>query len=258
MKTIIKSLTLILTAICSIAQAQNARFTTSGTIEYQKSSNTHAIIPRMFTKSNEAFYRPAFEQLKAKEPQFRTLKSTMVFGDNKTLYTPVAPEGRPPSLGLPIMEQFNTVYTDFATSKAITQKEVYGDMLLLTDSTRQINWKITDETRDILGYTCRRANAIIMDSIYVVAFYAEKIPVSGGPESFNGLPGMILQVALPHENISWLATKVTETSVPTATLVPPKKGKATTSKDFRVLLDKLLKGQGDVTILQLYYKAYLL
>ena len=31
--------------------------------------------------------------------------------------------------------------------------------------------------------------------INVVAFYKDDIPVSGGPESFNGLPGMILQVA---------------------------------------------------------------
>ena len=31
--------------------------------------------------------------------------------------------------------------------------------------------------------------------INAVAFYADDIPVSGGPESFNGLSGMILQVA---------------------------------------------------------------
>jgi len=31
--------------------------------------------------------------------------------------------------------------------------------------------------------------------INAVAFYTDDIPVSGGPESFNGLPGMILQVA---------------------------------------------------------------
>ena len=31
--------------------------------------------------------------------------------------------------------------------------------------------------------------------INAVAFYADDIPVSGGAESFNGLTGMILQVA---------------------------------------------------------------
>jgi GLPGLI family protein len=48
----------------------------------------------------------------------------------------------------------------------------------------------------IAGFNCRRANAMIMDSIYVVAFYTDEILTTGGPESFSGLPGMILGVAL--------------------------------------------------------------
>ena len=258
MKTLIKNIIVLLAvAAGNFCYAQNARFTTSGTIEYNKSSNTHAILPKILTPENEAIYRPVFEQLKAKEPQFRVVTSTLKFADNKTLFTPVAPETRP-SLSLPIMEQFSTVYTDLATGMATSQKEVYGDVVLVADTARKINWKITDETRDILGYSCRRANAIIMDSVYVVAFYTDKIPVSGGPESFNGLPGMILQVALPHDNVSWLATKITDSAVPPTTIVPPKKGKASNNKDFRAMLDKVLKGQGNVSILQLYYKAFLL
>jgi len=31
--------------------------------------------------------------------------------------------------------------------------------------------------------------------INAVAFYTDDIPVSGGPESFNGLPSMIFQLA---------------------------------------------------------------
>ncbi len=57
----------------------------------------------------------------------------------------------------------------------------------MQDSTRKITWKITDEMREIAGFSCRRANAIMLDSIYVVAFYTDQIPVSGGPESFSGL-----------------------------------------------------------------------
>jgi GLPGLI family protein len=47
-----------------------------------------------------------------------------------------------------------------------------------------------------------------MDSIYVVAFYSDQIVVRGGPESFWGLPGMIMGVVLPHEYTTWYATKV--------------------------------------------------
>ena len=109
-----------------------------------------------------------------------------------------------------LVSQNNTIFTDLQTKTSIDQKMVFEDFFLVKDSTRKIKWKITDETREIAGFTCRRANAIVMDSIYVVAFYTEKIPISGGPESFSGLPGMILGLALPHENITWFATKVTE------------------------------------------------
>ncbi len=258
MKKIINTLTLLVLAVAAnFCYAQNARFVTSGTIEYDKSSNTHAIVPRIIDKSNEAFYKPAFEQQKATQPQFRVVKSTFKFADNKTLFSPLPPE-KYTGVSVPIMEQYNIVYTDLNTSTSTIQKEVYGDIVLITDTARKINWKITEETKEILGYQCRRANALMMDSIYVVAFYTDKIPVSGGPESFNGLPGMILQVALPHENISWIATKVTDTTLPANTVVPPKKGKATNNKDFRVLLDKLFKDRGMGSYTQFYYKAFLI
>ena len=121
-------------------------------------------------------------------------------------------------------------------------KKVFGELFLVKDSTRKIKWKITDETREISGYNCRRANAIMMDSIYVVAFYTTDIPVSGGPESFNGLPGMILGVALPHENITWFATKVTDMTLAPNVVVSPKKGKPMDGKGFR---DKMISAFKD-------------
>ena len=127
--------------------------------------------------------------------------------------------------GTPQVSQVNTVYTDPLARTYVCQKRVFGDNFLISDSIRDIKWKITSETREIAGYQCRRANAIIMDSVYVVAFYTDQIHISGGPESFAGLPGMILGVALPHDNLTWFATKVTLTTVPAASVVPPKRGK---------------------------------
>lgn len=127
---------------------------------------------------------------------------------------------------------------------------------MVKDSVRKITWKITDETREIAGYTCRRANALVMDSIYVVAFYAIQIPVSGGPESFTGLPGMILGLAIPHENITWFATKVTDMTVDPKAMVMPKKGKPVTGKQLRETLAELMKNWGPWA--QLQKKALLL
>jgi len=246
-KTII--ILFVLLGLITLARAQHPHFTTSGTIEYERKTNVFAMIKDITDKDkdNDAVWVPALEAYKKSNPQFRVLKSTLSFRDNKTLFTPADAD---PAVGFmsfaPLMNQNNTIYTDLNSNISIAQKKIFEETFLVKDSTRKIKWKITDETREIAGYTCRRANGIMLDSIYVVAFFTGKIPVPGGPESFNGLPGMILGVALPHENVTWFATKVTDTSLPPNVVIPPKKGKPLDNKQYRETLINALKDQGNV------------
>jgi GLPGLI family protein len=181
----------------------------------------------------------------------------LTFGDDKTLYTPIVAENQSSFFGNEAMAgQNNTIFTDLAAGTVAAQKKVFEETFLVKDSTRKITWKITDETRVIAGYTCRRANALVLDTVYVVAFYTDQIPVSGGPESFSGLPGMILGVALPHENVTWFATKVTDNAVDPKNLMPPKKGKPTNNKELHKTLTDAMKDWGEYA--QLMLKAYTL
>jgi GLPGLI family protein len=259
---IIKTILITIAALLftgNILFAQNARFTTSGTIEFEKSVNTFAIIKRMYGDDMQGFLQQAFDQYKKTQPQFKVLKSTLTFSGDKTLFTPIPPENTTGTFfNLQMLDQNNTVYDDMATHTSTTQKLVFEQTFLVKDTLRKIKWKITDETRDIAGYPCRRANGLLMDSIYVVAFYTDKIPVSGGPESFSGLPGMILQVALPHENISWLAVKVTDVPVASGSIVPPKKGKPIDNKQLFDTLQSVFKNRGNATQVNFIMKSYLL
>jgi len=108
--------------------------------------------------------------------------------------------------------------------QSVSQKSVYEDTYLISDCIRSIQWRITNETREIAGYLCRRAKALVLDSIYVVAFYTDQKPVSDGPESFTGLPGMILGLALPNENVTYFATKIEDRPVSDKELEIPQKG----------------------------------
>ena len=237
--------------------AQHAHFTTSGTIEYEKKVNMYAVIAKTINKDNEAWFTPAFDAFKKAQPQFKILKSTLSFTDNKSLFTPVEEDlvsNNSFFSNNPLVNQNNQIFNDLTSKTSISQKKIFGEPLLVKDSTRKIKWKITDETREIAGYTCRRANAIILDSVYVVAFFTTKISVSSGPESFSGLPGMILGVALPHENISWFATKVTEASVPPNAVSPPKKGKPVNNKTFKATLEAAFKDWGSEA--PFYNKAF--
>jgi len=227
-KTLITLITILFTCNILFAQ-QSVRFATSGTIEYQKRVNTFQVIGNVVAQNAEpnlkARLQQQLDQYKKTQPQFATFNSSLSFGNNKTLLTPILPAVLYQSFQLnPITAESNTIYTDLSANKIVMEKDAMGEQFLLTDSTRKIKWRITDETRDILGYTCTRANGLIADSIYVVAFYTNKIRVSGGPELFTGLPGMILQLAVPHENVSWVATKVIDAE-PAKPIVPPKKGK---------------------------------
>ncbi len=219
-----KRLTLILlfSITGNLLLAQQAKLTTSGSIQFEKTVNTYPIVKKSGISDKN------YEDYKARFPQFVTLKSTLFFNGNQTLFVPTHSDAPPAMINsnvpLPFVEQRNLIYTDLSTNRSVNQKNVLGEILLEKDSVRKIKWKITDEFRDIAGFTCRRANGLIMDSIYVVAFYTNEIHIPGGPESFTGLPGLILQVALPHENVIWRAIQVTESAIPDNTIIAPQNG----------------------------------
>jgi len=249
----------LLTFLVKTTLAQYAHFIETGSIEFEKRINMFALIGKEITPNTSSFMVQAFEEFKKTQPQFLTLKSTLTFSNDKTLFVPVANENNNPALNFfgqrPASSQINIVAHDLSTKTSTIQKQIYDETFLVSDSLRKIKWKITDELRDIAGYPCRRANGLMMDSIYVVAFYTDLIPVSSGPESFSGLPGMILGVALPYENVTWFANKVTEKPISVNNTAPPIKGKLVNNLSLEAILSDIFKNRGSVSLL---LKEYIL
>lgn len=237
---------LVLLFACQTLAAQYARFVESGVIEFEKRVNMYAKIKSRV--GDNSFMEQVFEQYQKANPQFKSFKYSLAFNGDKTRYWPQV-EANTSSGGFfgndPSINIGSTIATDLLNGQSVSQKSIYEETYLITDSTRRIQWRITNETRDIAGYPCRRANAIVLDSVYVVAFYTDQIPVSGGPESFTGLPGMILGVALPHENTTYFATKVDDRPVLAKELEAPKKGKAVNYPELRAQLESSLKNWGE-------------
>lgn len=239
MKTIILSVFTCILLNISAVFSQFANFTKQGYVEYEKTINMFAVL-KPTDNGDNTFQQMFYDKYKSSQPQFAKLRSKLTFNSQKTLFQPVLEDNekvKGTGWTNSYMAQINEVFTDFNTTSFTTKKNVFEEDFIVKDSLRKINWKITTETREISGYNCRRANAIIMDSIYVVAFYTDEIPVSGGPESFTGLPGMILGVVLPREHINWFATKVVNVAVKEEELKSPTKGKPIS---LRGLKEKIL------------------
>ena len=99
-------------------------------------------------------------------------------------------------------------------------------------------WKIHNEIKEVAGYLCMKAETYnpVMDQV-VFAWFSDAIPVSGGPEGYYGLPGMILELNIDDGTVVVTATDV-EISTTTVELPIPKKMKG--KKIARADLDKRL------------------
>lgn len=107
-------------------------------------------------------------------------------------------------------------YQDLRKNLSNVQLDI-DEKYIITDTLSNITWRFTDEYRDIAGFECRRVNGSTPDSLYLVAFYTDQIPVSAGPALSHGLPGMILGLAIPEMHIQYWATKVDYTNDTTPT-----------------------------------------
>lgn len=133
----------------------------------------------------------------------------------------------------------NTTYQNKNTNTKITFKKIWGEEFILSDSLSKRKWKITDGQRNIAGYTCRKAFWQENDSNRVYAWYTDEIIPNTGPESFNGLPGLILGLATEDGGTIYFAKKV-ELVKPVLVNVslPKTKKKPIKSEDFKKQLIK--------------------
>jgi GLPGLI family protein len=230
--------TLFLSFFVILAAAQT-QFIYQGRVEYEKKINQHKPLEEDADNIWNA------ERIKA-IPKFVTDIFELKFNSNKTVYKLAKenPDNKYMMWGGKPNES-DHVFTDLLAGTFSSQKEIFENTYVIKDSCRKTEWKISDETRTIAGFECRKAVTKICDSVYVVAFYTDQIPVSAGPESFGGLPGLILGLAVPRLYTTWFATKL-ELTVPTeAQLNPTQKGKKINRVQLEAELKKVMKDWGN-------------
>lgn len=218
-------------------KANAQQFISKGTIEFEVTTNVKK------TMGNQAY----LDELKDQMPTFKIAYYNFTFANNKSIYKFDHYDEKKAKVPdwFKDGEDENEWYYDFNTGQATIQKNRWGSNFNIKDSIAKIQWKLTNESRLIAGFNCRKAVGKILDSVYVFAFYTDEIIISGGPCTVNGLPGMILGLTIPRLYVSMIATKLSVTDVNENSIKPISVKKYLTIKELKVILDERIKDFGN-------------
>ncbi len=153
-------------------------------------------------------------------------------------------------------------YKNVSDNKLVQAQEFYGKRFLVKDSLQHIEWKMGSEIKQIGGYTCFKATAILpitelqwfnfswndltniqkendnVELTEIEAWYTLQIPVKHGPAEFWGLPGLILEVSAG--NTTLLCSEIIINPKERREITPPSKGKVINKKDYRsTIIEKM-------------------
>lgn len=244
-------------------QAQYVFFPNSGTITYERKFHVQNYLKRNYLNKADlnTWDKMFVDEVVKNGPMEIGTKHSLTFYDGETLFETIKedyPSNYRSALNyLPVLNDSKT-YKNQKTNMFSRLIHFSGDEILLEDTIPVVKWRYTDEYRNIAGYECRRANGVVQDSIYVVAFFTNQIAMSGGPELIQGLPGMILGLSIPGWNINMFATQVelNNKSI-SGQLTKSKKVQPKSKKETRELLRRSVYEWMEEDVFQKQWSKYL-
>lgn len=156
------------------------------------------------------------------------------------------------------------LYKNLAENRFANQNEMFSKQFLIKDSIASREWKLEKETKNIGQYSCFKATytyerermrmrtsgtdaetdstdeeEVEMETITVTAWYTPQIPVKNGPGSYDGLPGLILEIG--DGELSILCSKVVFNPKNGLDIKEPHKGKVVTQAVYDEIMEKKME-----------------
>lgn len=146
----------------------------------------------------------------------------LYFTDSASVFVPVESE-------IPDEREWSTMknlsYQNLNSGIRKQEFSFWGTKVVMQDTLRNRIWKITESSRNIAGYNCKQALWEVNDTLRIYAWYAEELISSTGPETFNGLPGVILGLATEDGGVVYFAKEVKPMNVNITEYIPKVKEK---------------------------------
>jgi len=256
---------ILLAALFAAATFQSRAQDFQGIAVYESKTSTSDISKRMDASKDLTPEMRAMAENMMKKAFEKTFmlhfdKSTSVYKEEEKLEAP----GQNPVAGRMMVSMLGgggTFYKDVKNKTYVVDKEFMGKEFLVKDSLARLNWKMGSETKQIGGYNCFKATAVraasksdirnfrpketdkkdakttnlmdeieIAENVNVTAWYTPEIPVAQGPESYWGLPGLILEVS--DEKTTILCSKIVLNPKEKTAIKAPTTGKVVTQKEY--------------------------
>jgi GLPGLI family protein len=152
-----------------------------------------------------------------------------------------------------------SIYKNTKDKKMIEDVEQFSKRFLVVEEMEQAQWEMGVETKKIGQYTCYKATLVKEDTnidwgsifsrntkkkdstntkdaelakkmMLITAWYTPQIPVSTGPDTYYGLPGLILEINAGRTTM--LCTEVGISSKEVLEIEEPNKGKEVSREEY--------------------------
>lgn len=258
MTTIIRVIVLVLTAVFTAVNAQDFQ----GVATYK--TQRQVDIKLDSTQMNEEMQTKMLEMMKK---QFQKT-FTLSFNKEESTYKQEE-ELDKPNVGLGGEFQIisigggggsDVLYKNTKEQRYTEQVDTYGKIFLVKDNIEKIEWQLGSETKYIGEYPCYKATftktiekprVVIngeedeedkepeMEERTITAWYTPQIPVNHGPDNYQGLPGLILEV---HDGkLTIVCSKIVLNPKEKVDISEPDKGKEVDQEKYDDIMEKKAK-----------------
>lgn len=209
-----------------------------GEVTYERTYHWTRIYSRLTFLSNEE--KDRIKMTWGNNDEYKR-KMAFYFTPDKSLYT--YPKEQDNEGGWSWRESEYRIYRDFAKEKGTDVIQMLDKIYIVEDSLNVPKWKVMNKIKEIAGYMCMMA--VTEDTIKnhkITAWFADNLPVSGGPELYYGLPGLILELDINDGDVVTTALKVDLKPVKEELEVPKKlKGKRINHQQYIDLISNHIK-----------------
>lgn len=204
-----KIIVIITFATCTnFAYCQDAKECVSGIVEYGilvdgvNSIDTISNISqrRMFKRVKSILDSKTFRlEFNKNESLFQSQKSMSIKNDNDDPVLRIADL---------LAKDSKIYYTNIDEQIKLKQIEFSGEMLIIDEGFNSVKWNITDESKQILGFTCFKATTQIKEYNNITkqtriftpeVWFCPSINFPFGPIGLDGLPGLILEGSINNK-----------------------------------------------------------